>query len=361
MRRGWYAKGKPLTLQEITDLCNSVKDFPEKIFLALQDSDEYSAGVYEFNEDKLKLISQKKVTKFPAEIYPSFKKAASNALIRIGLAWQIMNYKAEAIGLGMAHMQRQPEITDCLNEYIVPYTVVISRKREWQLRKDNSKPADINNKQMQLDTPFVYKNKKTKTIDESITAKHKGSVLNKEKISQLLWAAEGENDHLAHGDSPSAYPIEEIGWARVHSSGCAGYAIYPILVSKNIKNIPKGSYIYNMQGFSGLKRWNKNGYDHTLIKFSNNADANKIILCADFKKPCGPKEWSYVEAGMALAGLKLMANALNIRTNINYNPKINLSKAEEKIKQAAESMSDKPEIVKLNLNSNLNSLVEIQF
>ena len=42
MRREWFEKGKPLTLQEISDLCNSIKGFSEKIYCALPGSGLYA-------------------------------------------------------------------------------------------------------------------------------------------------------------------------------------------------------------------------------------------------------------------------------------------------------------------------------
>ena len=205
-----------------------------------------------------------------------------------------------------------------------------------------------------------------------------------QEISQLLWACEGENDHATHGNRDA---LEKNGYGRVHASGCAGYAVYPIVIVEDLAKLPKGSYLYNPVGYSALNRWitvdNKVMYDHFLRKFSSDLNLSQIeselglrfehfaiLLCFDRKKPCSGafhklfniKYWAEIEAGMALAGLQLQANALGLKwqehvisnpDEIKYRNLFHLDVAENVVNKMAIDLIHLAKNERLSLKGNL--------
>ncbi|MFX1414994.1 MAG: hypothetical protein ACFFA2_14335, partial [Promethearchaeota archaeon] len=186
--------------------------------------------------------------------------------------------------------------------------------------------------------------------------------------------------------------LEKNGYGRVHASGCAGYAVYPLVFINNLTGIPNGAYIYNPVGISALNRWitidNMKKYDHLLKIYSNdnfkveiqkefNIGSSKylILLCIDRKKPCSGfmhskvgkmfldiQYWAEIEAGMALAGLQLQANALGLKwqkvvlsnpDDNKYRSLFNLDLAESNINKMALNLVNLPKNEKLSLKGNL--------
>ena len=107
------------------------------------------------------------------------------------------------------------------------------------------------------------------------------------------------------------------------------------------------------------------------LKYSNYV----ILLCIDRKKPCSGfmhskigktfmdlKYWAEVEAGMALAGLQLQANALGLKweklilpnpDDDKYRSLFNLDFAEQSINHMAKNLANQAKNEHLSLKSNL--------
>jgi hypothetical protein len=140
-----------------------------------------------------------------------------------------------------------------------------------------------------------------------------------------------------------------------------------------------------------LNRWIKvNGaitYDHFIQKFSSetfSAEIEKefdisfsnyaILLCIDRKKPCAGlmhrvmnlKYWAEVEAGMALAGLQLQANALGLKwqrkilsnpDDLKYRKLFDLDSAEQSINSMANNLVNRANNERVSLEGNLIPIV----
>ncbi|MBY9008645.1 MAG: hypothetical protein KGD74_02110, partial [Candidatus Lokiarchaeota archaeon] len=249
-----------------------------------------------------------------------------------------------------------------------------------------------------LDTPACYKDRaiyenkyKGIPLDDvifNLVDKKAPNHTNLHQISQLLWACQGETDHATHGNRDA---LEKNGYGRVHASGCAGYAVYPIVYVEDLATVPKGSYHYNPVGYSALNRWIKvDGtitYDHFIQKFNSQgirAEIEKefdtsfsnyaILLCIDRKKPCAGllhrvmnlKYWAEVEAGLALAGLQLQANALGLKwqkkiisnpDDQKYRKLFNLDSAEQSINNMASNLVNQANNERVSLEGNLIPIV----
>ncbi|MBY9009993.1 MAG: hypothetical protein KGD74_09030, partial [Candidatus Lokiarchaeota archaeon] len=280
--------------------------------------------------------------------------------------------------------------------YAFLYSVAVRERDRAALVEDTAEPLQkkVAEGAILLDTPACYKDRaiyeneyKGIPLDDVIfnrVDEKAPNHTNLHQISQLLWACQGENDHATHGNRDA---LEKNGYGRVHASGCAGYAVYPIVYVKDLANVPNGSYHYNPVGYSALNRWIKvNGtitYDHFIQKFSSetpSAEIEKefdtsfsnyaILLCIDRKKPCAGimhrimnlKYWAEVEAGMALAGLQLQANALGLKwkkkilsnpDNPKYRKLFNLDSAEQSINIAANNLVNRANNERVSLEGNL--------
>lgn len=410
-RKDCSGEGRILSMAEILDICKSSNQAaPSKsLFIVLPDGEDYSGGLYSYKENELTLITDKEKTLYSMELYPEliWKEAiALNDLVDVGLIWQYLSLKVESMGLGVSQRARAPKkynrlINNELNQKCAfLYSVAVRERDRGALVEDTSEPLQ---KEMEegivlLDTPTCYK-------DRSIYKKqYEGVPLNiaifnqMEKknpnhatiheISQLLWACQGENDHATHGNRDV---LEKNGYGRVHASGCAGYAVYPIVIVEDLTKLPKGLYLYNPVGYSALNRWikvnDKITYDHFLkhytsdnrrdeiekelgVNFSNYA----ILLCIDRKKPCAGfmhkvmnlKYWAEIEAGMALTGLQLQANALGLKwqrailsnpDDSKYRSLFKLDSAEQSINTLAANLVNLPKNEKLSLKGNLVPIV----
>ena len=406
-RKDCSGEGKTLSMTEILDICKSTSQAaPSKsLFVVLPDGDDYSGGIYSYKEEDFKLIADKEKTKLSMEVYPELVSRESiefEDLIRVGITWQYLSLKVESIGLGVSQRARAPKkynklVNNVTNQnYSFLYSVAVRERDRGALVEDTAEPLQkkVEEGTFLLDTPACYKDRalyenkyKGILLDDAIfnlvdekTPNH----TNLHQISQLLWACQGENDHATHGNRDA---LEKNGYGRVHASGCAGYAVYPIVYVNALANVPMGSYHYNPVGYSALNRWIKVNetilYDHFIQKFNSEtsrAEIEKefdtsfsnyaILLCIDRKKPCAGlihrvmnlKYWAEVEAGMAIAGLQLQANALGLKwqkkilsdpDNPKYRKLFNLESAEQSINNMANDLVNRASNERVSLEGNL--------
>ncbi|MBY9019334.1 MAG: hypothetical protein KGD66_10945 [Candidatus Lokiarchaeota archaeon] len=410
-RKDCSGEGRVLQLSVIKEICNSTFQAApsNSLFVVLPDGDDYTGGTYKYNSDGLVLLSDKEKTNFTMELYPEllWKESINfEDLIRVGITWQYFSLKVDSIGLGVSQRARAPKkynklVNNLTNKnYAFLYSVAVRERDRALLLEDTADPLQIKVEEgtILLDTPACYKDR---AIYEN---RYKGVPLNDvifnrveekapnhtnlQQISQLLWACQGENDHATHGNRDA---LEKNGYGRVHASGCAGYAVYPIVYVENLGDVSKGSYIYNPVGYSALNRWiNVDGtitYDHYIRKFSSEtfrAEIEKefdtsfsnyaILLCIDRKKPCAGlihrimnlKYWAEVEAGMALAGLQLQANALGLKwqrkilsnpDDPKYRKLFNLESAEQSINSTANYLVNRAKNERVSLEGTLVPIV----
>ncbi|MFX1488275.1 MAG: hypothetical protein ACFFBI_03945 [Promethearchaeota archaeon] len=397
-----------LPFSEILDLCKAtIEAVPLKLlYIILPQGKDYEGGLYTYNGKELVLLSNVEKTKFTMELYPELnRKDLMNLdeLVNVGLIWQYLSLKAESIGLGVSQRARKPKkVNNLVNsltnkDQVFLYSVAVREDNDDTVVQDTAEPLQkkIEGGTYLLNTPDCYENQ---AIYKGV---HKGVPLNSAifnqiekkssntktlfEISQLLWACEGENDHATHGNRDD---LEKNGFGRVHASGCAGYSVYPIVLIKDLADLPEGAYIYNPVGFSALKRWIKVDdsiyYDHYLQKYSSESIFDMVIekfdvdcshfmilLCIDRLKPCSgfmhrnlmdTSYWAEIEAGMALAGLQLQANALGLQgekviisspDNSNYRDLFQLDFAETAINQMAQVLVDLPKNEHLSLKGEL--------
>jgi len=410
-RKDCSGEGRTLSMMEIIDICKSTSQAaPSKtLFVVLPDGEAYSGGMYSYKEEELKIISDKEKTKFTMELYPELfwkESIEFEDLVRVGITWQYLSLKGDSLGLGVSQRARAPKkynklVNNVTNQnYSFLYSVAVRERDRATLVEDTAQPLqkEVEGGTILLDTPACYKDRaiyenkyKGVPLDDAIfnrvdekTPNH----TNLHQISQLLWACQGENDHATHGNRDA---LEKNGYGRVHASGCAGYAVYPIIYVNDLTNVPNGSYHYNPVGYSALNRWIKvNGtitYDHFMQKFSYEnfrAEIEKefdtkfsnyaILLCIDRKKPCAGlmhrimnlKYWAEVEAGMALAGLQLQANALGLKwkkkilsnpDNPKYRKLFNLDSVEQSINKTASNLVNRASNERVSLEGNLVPIV----
>ncbi len=406
-RKDCSGEGRVLQLSVIKEVCNSTFQAApsNSLFIVLPEGDDYTGGIYKYNSDGLDRLTDKEKTKFTMELYPELVWKESiefEDLIRVGITLQYLSLKADSIGLGVSQRARAPKkynklVNNLTNQnHAFLYSVAVRERDRPALIKDTAEPLQkkVANGTILLDTPACYKNRAIYEnkyngipLDDAIfnrvdekTPNH----TNLSQISQLLWACQGENDHATHGNRDA---LEKNGYGRVHASGCAGYAVYPIVYVEDLANVPNGSYHYNPVGYSALNRWiNVNGtirYDHFIQKFSSatfRAEIEKeydisftnyaILLCIDRKKPCAGlmhrvmnlKYWAEVEAGMALAGLQLQANALGLKwqkkilsnpDDPEYRKLFNLDSAEQSINVMATNLVNRASNERVSLEGNL--------
>ena len=406
-RKDCSGQGRSLPMKEILDICNSTHQAApsKKFYVVLPDGENYTSGIYSYDNKELNLISDKENTNFTMELYPElFWKDAIDIedLIRVGLTWQYLSLKVGSIGLGVSQRARAPkkinklvnELTNQNNSFL--YSVTVRERDRGALIEDKLAPIQkkVVDDTILLDTPAcykdhaIYKNQyKGVPLDTAIfnqVNKRAPNNQNLYELSQLLWACQGETDHATHGNRDA---LEKNGYGRVHASGCAGYAVYPVVFVENLANEPKGAYVYNPVGYSALNRWievnGKTTYDHFMQKYSSDNYKTEIekeigakfsnyaiLLCIDRKKPCAGfmhkvmnlKYWAEIEAGMALAGLQLQANAIGLKwqqtilsdpDNSDYRILFDLDSAEQTINKMANNLENLAKNERLSLKGNL--------
>lgn len=411
-RKDCSGKGRPLSITEVLDICKSTHQAAPSnaLFVVLPDGEDYTGGIYNYGEKGLNLITDEEKTTFCMELYPDLIEKDPidlKELIRVGLTWQYLSLKVESKGLGVSQRARAPKkINKLINKYmgekhILLYSVAVRVRDRGALIEDISEPLpkELEEGIHLLNTPDCYENRAIyenqyqgvpldTTIFNQVGTKASDPT-SLHELSQLLWACQGENDHATHGNRD---PLEKNGYGRVHASGCAGYAVYPIVFVDDLAELPKGAYFYNPLGFSALNRWvrvnDKVNYDHLLQYYASTNPKSEIekkldihysnyliLLCVDRKKPCSgfmhskigkafmdPKNWAEIEAGMTLAGLQLQANALGLlwKKLILSNPDdpkyrrlFNLDSAEQIINSMAAKLENLPKNEKLSLKGNL--------
>ncbi|MHA2397720.1 MAG: hypothetical protein ACXADU_02370 [Promethearchaeota archaeon] len=415
-RKDCSGKGRPLLLPKILDICNSTLEAtPSKsLFIVLPDGTDYPGGIYKYNKEEFVVISDSGKTSNTMELYPEIlhkEPLDIKKLIDLGLNWQYLSLKVGSFGLGVSQRARVPKkIQKLVNsstdqKYTFLYTVAVRERDRDIVVKDVAEPLQIKPDEgvVILDTPTCYQNRvmyekqyRGIPLDSAIFNKIEEKPFNfssLHQISQLLWACQGEADHSTHGNRD---PLEKNGYGRIHASGCAGYSVYPMVYIDDLANLEKGFYWYNPMGFSALNRWiyvrDQVQYDHTLHKYSSLNSRSEIeeefgitcqhsfiLLCIDRKKPCSgfmhskvgkiimdTKYWAEVEAGMALAGLQLQANAFGLKwqkviisnpDDTKYRSLFNLSSAEDSINEMALKLVNLPKNEKLSLKGQLMPIV----
>jgi len=411
-RKDCSGEGQLIPLKVVLDICKSTQQVApsNSLFVVLPNGDDYTGGIYKYNEKEFVLISDRGKTNYSMELYPELVKDEQielKELIRVGLSWQYLSLKVESLGLGISQRARAPKKLNKLininsnQDQVLLYSVSVRKRDRGALVEDKSKPLqkELEEGTFLLDTPDCYKDRaiyegsyEGVPIDSAIFSQvEKKSPNNSSlhELSHLLWACQGETDHTTHGNRDN---LEKYGYGRVHASGCAGYSVYPMVFVDNLTDMPKGGYWYNPVGFSALNRWvrvNDNlNYDHYLQEFTtvySKAEIEQefglafpnyvILLCIDRKKPCSgfmhsklgktfmdPKYWAEIEAGMALAGLQLQANALGLKwekiilTNPDddkYRDLFNLEFAEQSINKIAKNLVNQAKNERLSLKSHL--------
>ncbi|MFX1567727.1 MAG: hypothetical protein ACFFCV_05085 [Promethearchaeota archaeon] len=411
-RKDCSGKGIILKLKEILDICKSTNQaVPSKsLFIILPDGEDYTGGIYLYKDKELTLISDKEKTPYSMELYPELvwnESIKLEELIEVGLIWQYLSLKVGSMGLGVSQRARPPKkhnklINNTLKQnYTLLYSVAVRERDRGDLLEDTLKPLQKEKVEdiILLDTPACYKDRSVyknqykgiplDTVIFNQIEKKTSNFTNLYEISQLLWACQGENDHATHGNRDT---LEKNGYGRVHASGCAGYSVYPIVIVEDLANLPKGSYIYNPVGYSVLNRWIKVNdkiiYDHFLQHISSDNSKEKvkkefgidltnyaILLCIDRNKPCSgfmhskilktvmnTKYWAEIEAGMALAGLQLQANALGLQwqkitisnpDDPKYRKFFNLNLAKQTINKMGLNLVNQAKNERLSLKGNL--------
>jgi hypothetical protein len=410
-RKDCSGKGRILSKKDILEICESSNQAAplKALFVVLTEGNDYSGGIYKYEKGELVLISREIKTKYSMELYPELiwkELIPLNELIKVGAIWQYLSLKVGSLGLGVSQRARAPKaINKIVNEKVNQnhtfiYSVAVRERDRGDLIEDKAEPPviEIQEDQYVLSTPSCYEGHKLykheyegAPLDDAIlkkTKKKPPDYTSLQEISQLLWACEGENDHATHGNRDI---LEKNGYGRVHASGCAGYAVYPLIIIENLANLPKGSYLYNPVGYSALNRWvaveNEVMYDHFLQRFSSDLDISNIeselgiklghfaiLLCIDRKKPCSGAfhqlmnldYWAEIEAGMALAGLQLQANALGLKwqEHVISNPDDNkyrnlfhLDEAENVINLMATNLLHPAKNERLSLKGNLTPAI----
>jgi len=411
-RKDCSGEGQPLSLKVVLDICKSTQQaaLSSSLFVVLPDGDDYTGGIYRYNEKEFELITDRGKTKYSMELYPELvwdDQIELKELIRIGLSWQYLSLKVESLGLGVSQRAKVPKkINKLINSntnqnHILLYSVAVRKRDRGALIEDKLVPPqnELEEGMFLLDIPDCYKDRaiyknlyEGTSIDSAIfnqVEKKPPNHSSLHELSQLLWACQGETDHTTHGNRDD---LDKNGYGRVHASGCAGYSVYPIVFVDKLANIPKRGYWYNPVGFSSLNRWirvkDELNYDHYIQEFTTDYSKTEIeqelgltlpnyiiLLCIDKKKPCSgfghsmlgktfmnPKYWAEIEAGMALAGLQLQANALGLKwekvvlpnpDNVKYRSQFNLELAERSINNMAKKLANKAKNERLSLKSHL--------
>ena len=411
-RKDCSGKGRVLPLEKIKEICLSTSQESPKhsLFVVLPDGPEYDGGIYQYLNKNLILLSKVVKTNKTLELYPELvcnDNIDLNDLLRVGITWQYLSLKSESFGLGVSQRAKSPKkVNKVINRVtksnnIFFYSVAVRERDRPELLEDPLEPIEIKptSDKVVLNTPECYDNRDIYlnrysgvSLDDAIfnvIPKNKSNPNDLHGFSQLLWSCQGETDHSTHGNRD---PVVKNGYGRVHASGCAGYAVYPILFINDLKNIPKGTYYYNPEGYSGLNRWisinNEVKYDHLLQKV-NSFDMKKeikenfsidysnyiILLCIDRKKPCSDfmhsammntEYWSEIEAGMALGGLQLQANALGYEwekriipdsDNPKYKNLFNLVEIEQKINDTSLELINPAKNMRMPIKGHLNPIV----
>jgi hypothetical protein len=411
-RQDCFGDGRHLLLKEILEICRStLQGVPIKsLFIVLPEGEEYTGGIYRYDNEELTFITDKIKTNYIMELYPELiwkEQIEIKELIRVGIIWQYLSLKMESMSLGISQRAKSPKkINKVLKSYtdqnyVLLYSVAVRGRDHKTLVEDLSEPLQKESEEgiYILSTPECYRDQalyENRYQGVSLEAaifkqieKKPSDQTSLDDLSQLLWSCQGETDHTTHGNRDA---LEKNGYGRVHASGCAGYSVYPIIFVEELANIPKGAYWYNPIGFSALNRWicvdNKVNYDHLIHKYSSNNSKTEIgkefdiifsnfliLLCIDRKKPCSgfmhskigkvimdTKYWAEIEAGMALAGLQLQANALGYNwqktilgdpDDARYKRLFNLDSAERSINQMASNLVNLPKNEKLSLKGHL--------
>ncbi len=105
-RKDCSGEGQPLPLKVILDICKATQQAaPSKsLFVVLPDGDDYTGGIYKYNDKEFVLITGRGKTNYSMELYPELiwdEHIELKELIRVGLSWQYLSLKVESLGLGV--------------------------------------------------------------------------------------------------------------------------------------------------------------------------------------------------------------------------------------------------------------------
>ncbi len=416
-RKDCSGKGHVLSRAEVLNTCQSAHQAAplKTLFIVLPEgSEEYKGGIYQYRGTDLDFITDKETTQYCMEVYPDLilkTPLEMEELVQTGLIWQYLSLEVDSMGLGVSQRARAPKkINKLVNDfykqdYTFLYSVAVRERDRGDLMEDILSPIDKKPQEgiFLLETPACYENRAIYEnkyqgipLDDVVFNKIEKQPPNHSslyQLSQLLWACEGETDHATHGNRDT---LDKNGFGRVHASGCAGYAVYPVIIIENLASLPKGGYWYNPVGFSGLNRWlkidDKDNYDHLLHNYTSQINKTEIekefnvkyshyfiMLCIDRKKPCSgighgtigklvmnTKYWAEVESGMALAGLQLQANALGMKwerkiistpEKPNLRTLFHIDELENSINNVAENLVNLPKNERISLKGQLNPLI----
>ncbi|GAF70493.1 unnamed protein product, partial [marine sediment metagenome] len=171
-RKDCSGEGRVLNLSVIKEVCNStVQAGPSNsLFVVLPNGEDYSGGIYKYNNDGMVRLTDREKTNFTMEIYPelvSKEPIEFEDLIRVGITWQYLSLKVDSIGLGVSQRARTPKKINKLVNNLTNqnqaflYSVVVRERDRASLVEDTTEPLQkkIEEGTILLDTPVCYKDR----------------------------------------------------------------------------------------------------------------------------------------------------------------------------------------------------------
>ncbi|GAH38032.1 unnamed protein product, partial [marine sediment metagenome] len=113
-RKDCSGEGQPLPLKMVLDICKSTQQAAplKSLFVVLPDGENYTGGIYKYNDKELNLITDRGKTNYSMELYPELvwdEQIELKELIRVGLSWQYLSLKVESLGFGVSQRARSPK------------------------------------------------------------------------------------------------------------------------------------------------------------------------------------------------------------------------------------------------------------
>ena len=177
-RKDCSGEGQSLPLKVVLDICKSTQQaaLSKSLFVVLPNEDEYSGGIYRYNEKEFELITDKGRTNHSMELYPELvweEQIELKELIRVGISLQYLSLKVESLGLGVSQRARTPKkINKLINintnqNHVLIYSVAVRKRDRGTLMEDTSIPLQkkLEKGMFLLDTPDCY-------IDRAIYENH---------------------------------------------------------------------------------------------------------------------------------------------------------------------------------------------
>ena len=171
-RKDCSDEGHALPLSVVKEICNSTLQAEplKSLFIVLPNGNDYTGGIYRYNKDGLKLITDKEKTKHSMEVYPELiwkESIELEDLVRVGLSWQYLSLKAESMGFGVSQRARSPKSYNKLVNTIeiqkqsFLYSVAVRERINAALLEDTTEPLqkEVGEGTTLLDTPVCYKDR----------------------------------------------------------------------------------------------------------------------------------------------------------------------------------------------------------